>query len=210
MSTKRRWLILAAPVAIAASWGIWALASDKNSTLAESASSLGRAAIEVCVAVSPAEASSMDEKELTRRVSDALDAALLDPRAADLGVRGMPRTVVVGCPQGYVAPPADVARDPATVGIRRIVNKPSPTSTFVFVVSDAQAGTVGPRGFARAPYEATCDPSGCMEVSTAVFVTAETLSSPDSLRTAMVVGLGIDPTGGEYPDGRPPGATSSK
>ncbi|MBI2767793.1 MAG: hypothetical protein HYX53_18000 [Chloroflexi bacterium] len=49
-----------------------------------------------------------------------------------------------------------------------------------------------------------------MEVSTAVFVTAETLSSPDSLRTAMVVGLGIDPTGGEYPDGRPPGATSSK
>lgn len=122
-------------------------------------------------------------------------------------VRGMadvPRKVTSGCPGGYVAPPFD-AQSNASLSLRRVVDRPLMASTLVFVVGPEDTERLGARGFARAIYESMCDGLTCMEVTTALFITTEVLNSQTQLEVAMVVGLGIDPTGGRYPDGYPPG-----
>jgi hypothetical protein len=78
----------------------------------------------------------------------------------------------------------------------------------VFVVGDEEAAALGEPGFGRAPYETMCEDHVCSEVSTALFITRSTLESPDALYRALIVGLGIDPTGGTYPEGHPSGVDS--
>ncbi len=58
-------------------------------------------------------------------------------------------------------------------------------------------------GYSRAAYEAVCEGHVCWETTTALFIAEELLNSKDRLREALVVGLGVDPTGGRYPNGHP-------
>ena len=136
--------------------------------------------------------------------STATDAAVDSPRGRELGVDQLGREVSPGCPDGYVQSPGGVSRDPALPAIRGRVDQPLSVSTLVFVVGEDEAANLGANGFARAPYESVCEEQHtCSEVTTALFVSRSVLDSPGALTTAMVVGLGIDPTAGRYPNGHP-------
>ena len=163
----------------------------------------GRTGIDVCVALSPRLPGAVAPAAAAQLVKTAMDSVATSAAGQKLGLDRLQRSASAGCPDGYVSPPAGIDRDPALPALRGRVTMPLRTSTVVFVVGDDEASILGPVGFARAPYESICDGHVCSEVTTALFVTRAVLESPDSLRLAMVVGLGVDPTGGRYPNGRP-------
>lgn len=89
--------------------------------------------------------------------------------------------------------------------LKGAVKQPSSISTFVFVMDSEEAALVlGPSGVGRVAYEELCDGEVCMEITTALYVSKAVLESPSELAHAMVIGLGIYPTGGEFPEGHPP------
>jgi hypothetical protein len=162
----------------------------------------GRSGIEVCVAVSPSATPAVDPGRAAELVKTAAASAIGTDKGKDLRLGQLDLTVAAGCPDGYVDPPADVLSGAASV--KGKVEQPLRTSTLVFVTDDQQAARLGPSGFARAAYESVCEGEVCSEVTTALFVSRGVLESKDTLETAMLVGLGIDLTGGRYPNGHPP------
>lgn len=171
----------------------------------------GRTGVEVCVEVSPELKGTVAPNTAAQRVKVAADSASMTSAGAATGLDLLKRSVVPACPHGYVAPSADAARNGGDPPVRGRVDQPMKISTLVFVVGDSATLRLGPSGFARTAYESVCeDAEVCREVTTALFVSRAVLESPDQLRSAMVVGLGIDPTGGKYPNGHPPEADGSK
>jgi len=204
MSTTRTKRNLSAALlsilAIGVSWSIWALTSSASQPHADLP--FGRTGIDICVSIAP-----MARSEVTKTAADrvrvAASAVVQTDAGKELGLNDLPVRVASECPGGYVKPPARADRQESSA-LRGAVERPSLISTWVFVVDVTGAFDVGTKGFARAPFESSCEQHVCAEVSTALFVTPEVLSSPDALQKAMIVGLGIDPTGGEFPSGHGP------
>lgn len=163
----------------------------------------GRTGIEVCVSVAPGLQSDMPPGRAVQLIQAATDEVTSSPRAVELEIDKLSRQVSAGCPNGHADPPEGVGEGRAT-SMRGRVDQPLKVSTLVFVSSDEQSNELGPNGFGRAPYESVCVGDVCSEVTTALFISRSVLESPEALRTAMVVGLGVDPTGGLYPNGHPP------
>lgn len=192
-------------VMVTASWIGWMLSSNGGSAAGQQAP-WARNQIDVCVDVAPDIRSAVSPDAAAQRLESAIESALRSPQAVELGVDRLQSRVLRQCPHGYVSPPADARQVFAAGSIRGRVDQPMSISTLVFVVADEEAAKLSPVGYARAAYESMCEGTVCMEVTTALFVPRSTLESPAALQTAMMVGLGIDPTGGRYPDGHLPEA----
>ena len=205
MLTRRPSLIYAsaALTIVAASWTARLIQAESRGA---ADAPFGRNGIEVCVSVSPELGGVLAPSSAAKSVQAAVESAIASPAGKALGLADVPRQVIASCPHGHVGAPEAVGEDSKLPALRGVVANPSRVSTLVFVVADSQAESLGSRGFGRVAYETLCEDGTCMEVTTALFIARSTLDSPEALELALVVGLGIDPLGGLYPDGHPPEA----
>ena len=168
---------------------------------------MARERLEICVQASPK--LSVDLAALKPQLEIAAAAAVASPAGTEHGLGSYPLEVHLGCPHGYVPPPADIGRDPALPTVRGPVDEPLEISTLVFLVGDDEARLLEPHGIGRVGYEEMCDGKHtCWEVTTALYVSPSLLGNQDRLLSALIVGMGIGPPPGAHPEGRPPEWTS--
>ncbi len=189
-------------VAIVVSWAV-AFRTRGDSAEAHPHSELGREGLDVCFSLAPD--AEIDVATFAKDLESALEAVVHDPRSRALDLHTYPRSVTHGCPDGYVAPPAGLANDWASWPVRGVVGEARRESTLIFVAGRRDAAVIGTLGFGRSPYEAVCEGETCYETSSALFLDGASLGTTDFLYNALVVGLGVDPIGGRYPNGHPDG-----
>lgn len=207
MKLRRFMLLPAGAALVVASWfGASALRDESPAAAVDG--SLGRIQLIVCVDVDPG--AGQERRQLLAQVEASMARLEQGERWREAGLDAYPWRVQAGCPGGYVAPPENAGPYSSQVVGGR-VEVPSSVSTMVYLVGPGSRHELGERQFARAAREMLCDEEGCMEVTTAVFVTPELAADEAALDRAMRFGLGIDgPEDATYPQGHPPGENQTK
>lgn len=181
-----------------ASWAMWGWGAAQSEARIDLP--FGRTGIDVCVSLDPSLVGQFDPGRAALLVKSASEEAVKTPAGTALDLDELRLAVRAGCPHGHLQPSPSLGQA-ELAAVRGAVEQPSTTSTFVFVVPTEQLPVLEKRGYLRQAYESQCDGHVCSEVTTALFISPSVLQSADELRKALIVGLGIDPSGGEFPNG---------
>ncbi len=178
-----------ATLAVAITYGMpQAAAIDLNSGLLVTT----RARLEVCVSALPG--SGMSTGDARMLVNDAVTALRNHPRYESSGYANAPASVVAGCPSAPALLDSgqkhEINGGPAQIFT---VTSPSDSRTFVFVVAPDDIS----RMFGNAPYpmsaqESICSGRDCVEVTTAMYISATATSDSAQLRDRLAKGIGLE------------------
>jgi DNA-binding CsgD family transcriptional regulator len=154
-----------------------------------------RDSLKICVEVEPS--LDLDADAVAQEVGAVVSAVIQSPAGIAADLDHFQADVISGCPHGYVPPHPEVGRDPALPPVYRGVAEPLEVSTLIFVVSEVEAQYLDPYGgIGRRDYESMCEQQTCAGVTTAVYVTSQTVQSEPDLVRAVLVGLGLSSLSG--------------
>ena len=171
---------------LVASWVTYAATTE--------ASVANAGALRICVssasAVLPSQAAAAQVDGVVQRLEESHNrfSARLEARGEKARVVPFQRPkVVVNCPDGFQRPLADPDQP-----MRGAVAHPSDYAIKVFVVADDETGVLRGKPFRVVPYEVTCESEHvCAQATTALYVSAGLVNSPDELFSAVEFATGL-------------------